>query len=351
MAMCRDGSEIIMKKITIIILALVMLMATLTGFVVLMNNSPFSSIHNADKNCRWIDGIITGNNLRLNIMGQTGTVTIHALAPDVPASFPLYKGIFRQGDYVAKSFDIVFKDRINVTSEHDAPEIAQKVLAPYGGLPPDAELSLAETNYYELIKPFTHEIVERKPIYTDVFYHRVVDGMPVLGFSDKIQVTLGEDGKVLEILKIWRTLEHTGQNVSIISAQAATYKLLNGEVMDPPKGMDDVQIHTIKLGYYEKSRIDPIVFLEPIWIFQGNKTSGTPEEFSIYARQFANFTATPTTGKVPLAVTFTDTSDATPIQWYWDLGRYQLNCTEPIAHVHNRRNLQRFTQSMERYRQ
>ncbi|MFA4877625.1 MAG: PKD domain-containing protein [Methanoregula sp.] len=253
-------------------------------------------------------------------MGVSGPVTIHAIEPEVPSSIRLYRGIFHEGDYVDKSFDEVFKDRTNVTSEQDAPAVARIALEPYGGLPPDAEIGEVETNYYELYTPLTHEVVERNPIYTDVFYHRVIDGMPLLGFSDKIQVTLGENGKVLEILKIWRTLEYTGRNVSIISARTATEKLAAGEVLDPPMGMDDIQIHTIKLGYYEKSRKDPEIYLEPVWVFQGNTTSGTPREFLVYARQFANFTATQTSGRVPLNVTFTDTSDASPVKWLWDFG-------------------------------
>jgi PKD repeat protein len=56
--------------------------------------------------------------------------------------------------------------------------------------------------------------------------------------------------------------------------------------------------------------------------------------FYVYARQFANFTATPTTGKVPLAVTFTDTSDATPIQWYWDLGDGTNSTEQNPSHMY-----------------
>ena len=267
-------------------------------------------------------------------MGLTGLIIINATEPEAPAMLPLYKGVFRQEDFINENFEAVFKDRTNVTSTQDAPEIAKNALEPYGGLPPDAEFGLAETVYGNTYNSSTWKIEASDPIYTDVFYHRVVDGMPVLGFSDKIQVTLGEDGKVLEILKIWRTLEYTGHNVSIISARAATDKFLNGEVLDPLMGMNDIQIHTIKLGYYEKSRTEPEIFLEPVWVFQGNKTSGTPEEFHVYARQFANFTAAPTYGKVPLTVTFTDTSDASPVKWYWDFGDGTNSTDQNLLHTY-----------------
>ncbi|MFA4877116.1 MAG: PKD domain-containing protein [Methanoregula sp.] len=60
--------------------------------------------------------------------------------------------------------------------------------------------------------------------------------------------------------------------------------------------------------------------MEPIWIFSGYTSSGAPIDFYVYARQFSNFTATPTSGKAPLNVTFTDTSDASPTTWLWDFG-------------------------------
>jgi PKD repeat protein len=328
--------RIIMKTLIKVLTTITVLSIICIGLVFLTNQNTSQSIMNTsiESPNKTIDAIIPADQISHYQMGSGGLITIHATEPETPESLPLYRGVFHDGDYVDKSFEKVFKDRSNVTSEQDAPSIAIIALEPYGGLPPDAEMSLVETNHYELIKPITHEVVERTPIYTDVFYHRVVDGMPVLGFSDKIQVTLGEDGKVLELLKIWRTLEYTGRNISIISARTATDKLLNGEVLDPPMGMDDVQIYTIKLVYYEKSRTEPELFLEPVWAFQGNKTSGIPEEFLVYARQFANFTATPTSGKTPLSVNFTDTSDASPKQWYWYFGDGTNSTDQNPVHIY-----------------
>lgn len=304
-----------------------MLTATLTGFVVLMDNSPFSSIHNADKNDRWIDGIITGNNLRLNIVGQTGTITIHALAPDVPVSFPLYKGTLSDGNVIDLDLGDLGSPKNSVTSEEDAPRVAEQVMASYGGIPSDALLVLVNTSYAKRINDDTGEILEKWPVSTTVAYHRTLKGMPIVGDGDKILIDLGENGEPLWIVKIWRTLEYTGSNVSIISPQQAIEKLQNGESMNHPLTDQKIIITNISLGVYEKSRSDPQIFLEPVWIFSGTTTSRDRVSFYVYAWQFANFTATSTSGKVPLTVTFTDTSEASPTKWLWNFGD-STNTTE-----------------------
>jgi uncharacterized membrane protein len=309
-----------MKKTTIIILALVILTATLTGFTVLMNTSSLSSIHNADKDNRWIDGVITANSLPLNILGQTGTITIHAVAPDVPASFPLYKGTLSDENVIDLDLGDLTSLKNSVTSEEEAPGVAEQVMASYGGIPSDAVLVLVNTSYAKKINGDTGEVMEKWPVSTSVAYHRNLNGMPIVGDGDRIHIDLGENGEPLWIVKIWRTLEYTGSNVSIISPQQAIEKLQNGESINHLMTDQSTIITNISLGVYEKSRSDPQIFLEPVWIFSGTTPSRNRVSFYVYARQFANFTAIPTYGKEPLTVTFTDTSDASPTKWNWDFG-------------------------------
>jgi len=40
----------------------------------------------------------------------------------------------------------------------------------------------------------------------------------------------------------------------------------------------------------------------------------------VITKPAANFTASPTSGKIPLKVTFTDTSTGIPAKWIWDFG-------------------------------
>ena len=134
-----------------------------------------------------------------------------------------------------------------------------------------------------------------------------------------IPARLGGGGYPL-LIKTWRTLESTGQNISVIIPQKAIEKLQQGDTLNKLQSSNDVLIDSIKLGYFEKSKELREIILEPCWIFSGNTSSGSQIRLFVYARQFANFTAKPTYGKAPLTVSFTDTSDASPIRWNWDFG-------------------------------
>jgi PKD repeat protein len=81
-----------------------------------------------------------------------------------------------------------------------------------------------------------------------------------------------------------------------------------------------VNITKIRLGFYEKGYNEPQEILDPVWIFYGNTPSGNPITLNVYARKFANFTATPTIASTGDPITFTDTSEASPIKWSWDFG-------------------------------
>jgi PKD repeat protein len=56
----------------------------------------------------------------------------------------------------------------------------------------------------------------------------------------------------------------------------------------------------------------------------------------VYARQFANFTATHTTGIAPLKVHFTDTSDTTPWKWSWDFGDGTNSTEKNPVHIYKK---------------
>ncbi len=277
-------------------------------------------------------GTVSGENVNI-YAGSIGNITLNVMIPDSPAFIPVYKGVFLPGDLVDKRLQST-KARKNVTSEQDAPEVAKKILVNYGGLPSDAILTGAVTNYGELVNRTTLQVEKRIPLDTSVSWWRMVDGRRVVGDRDAIQVILGENGELIRIYKSWRTYTTAG-NVPVIPFSKATVKLRDGEVLNPTLGIsEDVYVYSTILGYYAKGIENPEITLEPVWIFYGNTTSGSYLSFQIYARQFANFTATPTSGKVPLTVNFIDTSDASPNQWLWDFGDGTNSTAQNPAHTY-----------------
>lgn len=263
--------------------------------------------------------VVSGN--RINVFaGIFNNITIDVVIPESPHTMRIYKGYFRSGDLV-ENITGSMKEIKNPVPEDVAPEVARKILeSQFGGLPEDAQLLDSAISYAEIHNRSTNEIIKKIPEETYVSWWRTVEGLRIEGGSDTIQVELGENGSVLRVYKRWRTYESLG-NVSIISAEKAIDKLAAGDVLNlPSEYPEDVSIYNIHLGYYVDGIDNPEVTLEPIWVFYGNTSSGNYIPLFVYARQFANFTATPTIGKNPFVVAFTDTSETSPSKWYWDFG-------------------------------
>jgi PKD repeat protein len=325
-----------MKNVMKIIAVVTIVIVLCGGFVIIHNHPLIWTMHgNSNQSEKWIDITIPAHKVPLNILGQSDYMIIHAIEPYNPQTVPLYKGIINPGDSINEFYGDVLSEKNNVTSEQDAPDIAQSAMAQHGGLPWDAELGFVKTSYAEKRNSDTGEILERWPTHTVVVYwKKPISGIPIIGQNDKLAVVLGENGEVLQIFKIWRTLEYTGRNVSIIPPNKAIEKLQNGESLYRPMADESITITNISLGYYEKSMTEPQIFLEPVWMFAGSTTQGDQVEFYVYARQFASFTATPTYGKAPLTVTFTDTSDASPIRWNWDFGDGIISAEQNPVHTY-----------------
>jgi len=292
------------------------------GFVLMIVSHPYVLMKNTSfsGSGKWINVRMSSHGIPFNILGLSDDLIINAPEPYNPQILPLYRGVINPGDSIYKYNGSVVSAKNNVTSEQDAPQIAESVMAEYGGLPVDSYLGFTNTSYLEHVSE-TGQILERWPTDTVVvFWRKPVSGIPIVGQSDKLAIELGENGEVLKIFKVWRTLENTGRNVTVITPEKAIEKLQNGESISPPMTDESIRVSNISLGFYEKSMTNPQIFLEPVWMFSGTTSTGNSVEFYVYARQFANFTATPTTGPSPLNVTFTDTSDATPTKWLWDFG-------------------------------
>jgi PKD repeat protein len=267
-----------------------------------------------------INTTISGEKIH-GYVGVFGNITIDSIVtPDSPQTFPFYRGILRDGDSFEKFFQTIVKIRQNVTSEKEADQAARKAMDPYGGIPPDAVYQGAETTYAEYHNYTSNKVEWRRPTSTSVSYTRYINDRWIIGDNNRIRLELGENGELLYVKKVWRNYTYIG-DVPIISLDQAIQKLRNGETMETYLDQkQDVKITVMGIGYYAKNTANNETVLEPIWSFYGATGSGNPVAFNIYARRFANFTAAPTSGKVPLTVTFTDASETAPNKWLWDFG-------------------------------
>lgn len=284
---------VIMMKTTNKLIVIVILIAfCFAGIIAFTNPVILHFIHQGnDKSLvKTVDVTIPVKPEILGIFLNTPAVKIHADEPVIPSSVTLYTGILRENDTLSIINGSAITPKLSVISEKDAPERAQEALLKYGGLPQDAELEYVRTNYLEKVEGSTGEVVERKPTSTSVSYGRNIDGMPVVGYRDRIQMDFGANGDILQIRKNWRTLEPIGNTTSLISPSEAIDKIRNRDIVDPPQDLRGIQIDNITLGYYEGSKTDPVINLEPVWIFYGN-TPSDPIKLIVYARKSSEFTS------------------------------------------------------------
>ena len=268
-------------------------------------------------------------------VGVFDNITIDSeVTPDSPATFPVYRGVQNEGDNFELHLQNLGKIRQNVTSTQDADAVSRKAMEPYGGIPVDAIFQGAETEYIEKYNHTSEKVEARWPVTTSVSYTRFINDRWIIGDNNRIRLNLGENGELLYVKKVWRTYTYIG-DLPVISLGRAIQKLQNGETMESYlDDKQDVKITVIGIGYYAKNVANNETVLEPIWSFYGRTSKGNPIALNVYARQFVNFTATPTTGKVPLTVTFTDISDASPNEWLWDFGDGTNSTDRNPAHTY-----------------
>ena len=253
------------------------------------------------------------------IISTTGFFPVNATIYQNANSLPAYQGMLEKNGSIDLQFQQIGKDRQNVTTEEEAPLIANKILESYGGVPPDAVYNGASTTYSEYYNngTFTHKV----PEFTTVFYSQNINGRPVLGDSNVLKLTLGTNGELLWIHKVWRNYTPDSE-VPLISVNEAIDKLERQDLLDttwsPVEG--NVTIDSIGQGYYAQDTNTSATILEPLWIMYGTGATGSRLWFYVYARRFANFTASPTVASPSEDIMFSDTSDASPTRWFWDFG-------------------------------
>lgn len=262
-----------------------------------------------------------------------GIVNISTILPDSPSDTIAYQIVSGPDDMAFFSTGHLVDERPNVTSEAEAPQAAETALIPYGGLPQGAILTFNKTEYIEEIDTTTNQVTARYPVTTNVQYGRYVDNMPVVGAGGFIYIDLGNDGELIYLNKVWRTVTPAG-NISIQPVTTAIEKLRHGEVLNPKYIPYNVNIAKIRLGYYEKGRGESQEYLDPAWLFRGTTEQGEPVQYYVYARQFANFTASPTEVTNWGPVQFNDTSETTITNRYWDFGDGTNSTEQNPSHLY-----------------
>jgi hypothetical protein len=320
-------------------LAVLLLIITAISAMIILSGNPnqLPGIMNTGTNeqVSVINETISAEHLSLNVLTPINRFIINTTVLQTPATFPYYKVIYQKNrDITEKYLGPLEKVRHNETPADIAPELARQALVPYGGLPPDAVLIFSTTSYGISTNSTTGEIIEHDPITTDVLYERNLNGSTIKGMHDMASVIFGENGEILQLVRVWGTLQYTGRTLPVISVHDAIKKLEQREIMNPVSTGGDFIVNTTYLGHYGNKWAEqpPEIYLEPVWVFTGTFPSGNYYEFYVYARQFANFTATPASGKVPLTVNFTDTSDASPTCWSWNFGDNTNSTSRNPAH-------------------
>ncbi|MFA4877622.1 MAG: PKD domain-containing protein [Methanoregula sp.] len=285
----------------------------------------------------WMFRIIPSGVVPSTIQTTIGTITINAPLPPAPATVPIYHGYYGPGGNISFHTPNWSHVKNSVPNESEVPLLAQKALAPYGGIPPDAVVYWIGKSTSKGMNLTTGEVLAVYLKSTNIVYDRKINGMPVLG--QIIRLDFGENGELLFLKRQWRTLTQIDQ-VPVISASEAVAKLQRGEVLNYYQVPVDVTITNISLGYYDGYPDREEETLEPVWIFSGPTSHGNGLSFYVDARvsgsslQFANFTASPISGTAPLTVSFNDTSTG-PIQiWQWDLGDGTSNWTQNPVHTY-----------------
>jgi len=219
-----------------------------------------------------------------------GTILLGIDFPKSPESVTLYRVVPHDQDMVTVQSNHAVKIRQGVISEADAPAAALGILAKYGGIPDDAVFNRAETSYAVRFDTTNTQVIAKYPISTSVQYNRMLSGMPVEG-GGYIVIDLGENGELIELRKIWRTVQPSG-TVKIIPASAAFDKLLKGEYIGNRLkcNCENLNITRIQLGYYEKGDNETQEYLDPIWIFRGTLPDNNNWSFNINAKKFDNVT-------------------------------------------------------------
>ncbi|PKL70687.1 MAG: hypothetical protein CVV30_04880 [Methanomicrobiales archaeon HGW-Methanomicrobiales-1] len=237
---------------------------------------------------------ITGYQLPLPVSGNAGpspaplvydtVMTLEVPLPASPKTVPYYRVTSVQKFSSGTGTALLVRE--NIPSIAEAPVLAEKALAKYGGLPADAVLERTEQSFMNKYNLRTGMVEEQSPQNTRVMYRQYVNDSPVMGSG--ITVSLGEGGELLDISKDWSTLEYAGDG-PIISAESAWEKLQRQELLIPVQcSILGYNITRVQFGYHVETHLPdasaqptPPNVCTPVWIFYGKKPGTDSEPFPL----------------------------------------------------------------------
>jgi len=175
-------------------------------------------------------GIVKTSDLQPVSFGLGGShgAVIKAELPEAPETMPYYKVVDEDFDN-AMSPEFCRVQQKYLPSEEEAVRYAEEFIESNGGMPDDAVFGGVSTVYSMNISG-SGEVVEKRPEDIQVGYHRVFNGMPVVGAGDTIELVIGDNGTVLSFLKSWRELEYVGER-EILNASEAVERFQRGETI------------------------------------------------------------------------------------------------------------------------
>lgn len=289
--------------------------------------------------------VCADNESPVNTTTIVGNFTFLIPVPDAPASVPVYRGILDANEQIDYGIDGILKSRQHVISKAEAWNATLKAMEKYGGLPPDAIFMGSGYTYGTTYNTAT-TTSQKKPILITISFIRKIEGKTIVGHPDFIDLDFGETTEPLTIYKRWHTIEPTGTNFSVIPVRRALEKVEQFDTMNKVPQLSDyysyifelypnATITKMELGYRTPSEKDPDHLFQPVWVIEGNWANGRPFNYNVYARQFADFSATPVAGSVPLTVAFRDNSTDQTRSWLWEFGDGTTSYEQNPMHVYN----------------
>jgi hypothetical protein len=166
----------------------------------------------------------------------------------------------------------------DLPSDAEAEKIALAFLEKTGMQSPDARVVKTEVNQKQ--EAWEAGATEPKVSYDitkAVRFGRSLDGLPVYG--DEFAAILGDGGKVVGLVKIWREVTPDG-NVSLRSPGEAYEDLRAARTVRPHTGQeyDQITIEHIAIGYWMEPRGFVQDLVRPVYAFSGTALRDGVEE-------------------------------------------------------------------------
>lgn len=174
------------------------------------------------------------------------SIVLDVPLPESPPAVPQYRVVSL--DQYNGGTGTALSPKNEIPSAEEAPGLAEKALAAYGGLPAGAVMNKAEQNFLYRYNLGTATTEAKYPQFTQVTYRQYVNGTRVM--NAYISVELGEGGELVGLHGLWATLEPAGET-PVISAGEALEKLRDGDLLLHPQCcIGGSHIVRVERGYY-----------------------------------------------------------------------------------------------------